>query len=44
MIVTPENVDILNRQKGMTLLSLVTCYPERSNQFRLVVQAKQIYD
>ncbi|WP_211356369.1 class D sortase [Psychrobacillus lasiicapitis] len=44
VVVKPENVDILNRQKGITLLSLVTCYPERSNQFRLVVQAKQIYD
>lgn len=43
-IVKPENVDVLNRQKGITLLSLVTCYPERSNQFRLVVQAKQISD
>lgn len=43
-VVKPENVDILKRQKGITLLSLVTCYPERSNQFRLVVQAKQIYD
>lgn len=44
VVVKPENVDILKRQKGITLLSLVTCYPERSNQFRLVVQAKQIYD
>ncbi|MFJ5769395.1 class D sortase [Psychrobacillus sp. NPDC093180] len=44
VVVKPENVDILKRQKGITLLSLVTCFPERSNQFRLVVQAKQIYD
>lgn len=43
-VVKPENVDVLKRQKGITLLSLVTCYPERSNKFRLVVQAKQIYD
>lgn len=41
-IVKPENVDILERQKGISLLSLVTCYPERSNKFRLVVQAKKI--
>ncbi|MFJ7969962.1 class D sortase [Psychrobacillus sp. NPDC096389] len=43
-VVKPENVDVLKRQKGITLLSLVTCYPERSNKLRLVVQAKQIYD
>lgn len=43
-VVKPEKVDVLKRQKGITLLSLVTCYPERSNKFRLVVQAKQIYD
>ncbi|WP_391119687.1 class D sortase [Psychrobacillus sp. L3] len=41
-IVKPENVDILERQKGISLLSLITCYPERSNKFRLVVQAKQV--
>ncbi|WP_391207168.1 class D sortase [Psychrobacillus sp. L4] len=41
-IVKPENVDILERQKGISLLSLVTCYPERSNKFRLVVQAKKV--
>ncbi|QFF97789.1 class D sortase [Psychrobacillus glaciei] len=41
-IVKPENVDILERQKGISLLSLVTCYPERSNMFRLVVQAKKV--
>jgi sortase A len=41
-IVKPENVNILERQKGISLLSLVTCYPERSNKFRLVVQAKKV--
>lgn len=43
-VVEPEDVGILKRQEGITLLSLVTCYPERSNKFRLIVQAKQIYD
>ncbi|WP_144510246.1 class D sortase [Bacillus sp. FJAT-22090] len=42
IVVKPENVGIVKRQKGITLISLITCYPERSNQFRLVVQAKQI--
>lgn len=42
VVVKPENVDIVKRQKGITLLSLITCYPERSNQFRLIVRAKQI--
>ncbi|MEI4769044.1 class D sortase [Psychrobacillus sp. FJAT-51614] len=43
-VVKPENVEILMRQEGISLLSLVTCYPERSNQFRLVVQAKKVED
>lgn len=41
-IVKPEQVEILDRQKGISLLSLITCYPERSNEFRLVVQAKRV--
>lgn len=41
-IVKPEQVEVLNRQEGMALMSLITCYPERSNEFRLVVQAKRI--
>lgn len=41
-IVEPNNVEVLNRQRGISKLSLVTCYPERSNKYRLVVQAKQV--
>lgn len=41
-IVKPEEVEVLNAQKGVALLSLVTCYPENSNEFRLIVQAKRI--
>ena len=41
-IVKPEQVDVLNQQEGMALLSLITCYPERSNKYRLIVQAKRI--
>lgn len=41
-IVKPNNVEVLNRQEGISMLSLITCYPERSNKYRLVVQAKQI--
>lgn len=40
-IVKPSNVEVLSRQEGISMLSLVTCYPERSNKYRLVVQAKQ---
>lgn len=40
-IVKPNNVEVLSRQEGISMLSLVTCYPERSNKYRLVVQAKQ---
>lgn len=41
-IVKPNNVEILNRQEGISKLSLITCYPVRSNKYRLVVQAKQV--
>lgn len=41
-IVKPEQVEVLDRQQGISLLSLITCYPERSNEYRLVVQAKRV--
>ena len=41
-IVKPNNVEVLNRQEGKSMLSLITCYPERSNKYRLVVQAKHV--
>lgn len=41
-IVKPEEVHILKPQSGIALLSLVTCYPENSNEYRLIVQAKRI--
>lgn len=41
-IVKPEEVSVLKQQSGIALLSLVTCYPENSNAYRLVVQAKRI--
>ena len=41
-IVKPQKVDVLDAQKGKALLSLITCYPENSNEFRLIVQAKRI--
>ncbi|AXH99811.1 class D sortase [Sporosarcina sp. PTS2304] len=41
-IVKPEQVEVLDRQNEIALMSLITCYPERSNTFRLVVQAKRI--
>ena len=41
-IVEPHEVESLNRKKGIALLSLVTCYPENSNKYRLIVYAKRI--
>ena len=41
-IVKPENVEILKSKKGISLISLVTCYPERSNKYRLVVQGRLV--
>lgn len=41
-IVKPEQVDVLKPKEGMALVSLVTCYPENSNEFRLIVQAEKV--
>lgn len=41
-IVRPHEVDVLKAREGIAMLSLITCYPAYSNDFRLVVQAKKI--
>ncbi|MEK5066985.1 class D sortase [Sporosarcina sp. FSL K6-1508] len=41
-VVKPNEVDVLDRKKGVALLSLITCYPANSNKYRLVVQAKRV--
>lgn len=41
-IVKPEQVEVLKPKKGMAMVSLITCYPENSNEFRLIVQAKKV--
>lgn len=41
-IVRPDEVEVLNPQEGLAMVSLVTCYPENSSKYRLVVQAKRI--
>lgn len=41
-VVKPEEVEVLNRKKGVALISLITCYPEYSDQYRLVVQAERL--
>ncbi|MDN4609188.1 class D sortase [Sporosarcina highlanderae] len=41
-IVRPHDVDVLEPQEGKALISLITCYPEYSNEFRLVVQGERV--
>ena len=41
-VVKPSEVESLRPQKGIALLSLITCYPENSNTYRLVVYGKRI--
>ncbi|QTD40956.1 class D sortase [Sporosarcina sp. Te-1] len=41
-IVKPDEVEVLDPQKGKAMMSLITCYPEYSNEYRLVVQAERI--
>ncbi|MET3574126.1 class D sortase [Bhargavaea ullalensis] len=42
LVVYPHEVSVLDRQDGITLLSLVTCWPKHSSAQRLIVQAKQL--
>ncbi|MFC5604303.1 class D sortase [Sporosarcina koreensis] len=41
-IVKPHEVDVLEPKEGMALISLITCYPAHSNEYRLVVQGERI--
>ncbi|NYF23814.1 class D sortase [Sporosarcina sp. JAI121] len=41
-VVKPHEVDVLDREKDIALLSLITCYPANSNKYRLVIQAKRV--
>lgn len=41
-IVKPHEVDVLDPDPGIAKMSLITCYPEYSNELRLVVQAKLV--
>jgi len=36
-VVRPDQIDRVNPVSGQSLMTLVTCYPERSNQYRLLV-------
>lgn len=42
IVVEPHEVSVLKRRDGITLLSLVTCWPKHSNAQRLIVQAKRL--
>ncbi|MCG7346586.1 class D sortase [Sporosarcina sp. ACRSL] len=41
-IVKPNEVDVLKPQEGKALISLITCYPAYSNEYRLVVQGERV--
>lgn len=41
-IVKPHEVDVLEPMEGKALMSLITCYPEYSNEYRLVVQGERV--
>jgi len=41
-IVKPHEVEVLEAQKGIALISLITCYPAYSNEYRLVVQGERV--
>ncbi|MFS0689323.1 class D sortase [Sporosarcina sp. 179-K 8C2 HS] len=41
-IVKPHEVEVLKPKEGMALMSLITCYPAFSNEYRLVVQGERV--
>lgn len=41
-IVKPHEVEVLEPQEGIALMSLITCYPANSNEYRLVVQGERV--
>lgn len=41
-IVNPEEVEVLQPEQGRAKLSLVTCHPENSSKYRLIVQAERV--
>jgi len=41
-IVKPLEVEVLEPQKGKAIMSLITCYPKYSNEYRLVVQGERV--
>lgn len=41
-IVRPHEVSVLDPNPEIAMMSLITCYPEYSNTYRLVVQAKLV--
>lgn len=41
-IVKPEQVEVLQPEKGKAKLSLVTCHPENSSKYRLIVEAERV--
>ncbi|MCM3709066.1 class D sortase [Sporosarcina luteola] len=41
-IVKPHEVEVLEPKEGIALISLITCYPAYSNEYRLVVQGERV--
>lgn len=41
-IVKPHEVEVLEPMDGKALMSLITCYPAYSNEYRLVVQGESV--
>lgn len=41
-IVKPHEVEVLEPKDGIALMSLITCYPAYSNEYRLVVQGARV--
>ena len=41
-IVEPDQVQVLQPERGQSIVTLITCYPDHSSQYRLIVKGKLI--
>ncbi|MDN4616784.1 class D sortase [Paenibacillus sp. PsM32] len=41
-IVEPDQVEVLQPESGQSIVTLITCYPDHSSQYRLIVKGKLV--
>lgn len=41
-IVEPDQVEVLQPESGRSIVTLITCYPDHSSQYRLIIKGKLV--